>query len=56
VTLPEAARLMRAVGAREALNLDGGGSSALSVRGRVVGRPSDPSGERPVSDALVVLQ
>jgi hypothetical protein len=55
VTLPEAARLMQALGARDALNLDGGGSSAMTVRGRVVSRPSDPSGERPVSDALVVL-
>jgi Phosphodiester glycosidase len=54
-TLPEAALLMRALGARDALNLDGGGSSAMTVRGRVVSRPSDPSGERPVSDALVVL-
>jgi hypothetical protein len=55
VTLPEAARVMRALGARDALNLDGGGSTAMAVRGRVVGRPSDPTGERPVSDALVVL-
>jgi hypothetical protein len=54
-TLLEAARLMQALSARDALNLDGGGSSAMTVRGRVVSRPSDPSGERPVSDALVVL-
>ena len=55
VTLAEAARVMRSLGAREALNLDGGGSTAMAVRGRVVSRPSDPAGERPVSDALVVL-
>ena len=55
VTLPEAARVMRALGARDALNLDGGGSTAMTVRGRVISRPSDPTGERPVSDALVVL-
>lgn len=55
VSLPEAARVMRALGAREALNLDGGGSTAMTVRGRVVSRPSDTTGERPVSDALVVL-
>jgi hypothetical protein len=55
VTLVEAARMMRALGAREALNLDGGGSSAMAVRGTTVSRPSDPGGERPVSDALVVL-
>jgi hypothetical protein len=55
VTLREAARLMRSLGAREALNLDGGGSTAMAVRGRTVNRPSDPAGERPVSSALVVL-
>ena len=46
---------MRSLGARDALNLDGGGSTAMTVRGRVVNRPSDAGGERPVSDALVVL-
>ncbi len=55
VSLPEAARVMRALGARDALNLDGGGSTSMTVRGRAVNRPSDPSGERAVSDALVVL-
>jgi Phosphodiester glycosidase len=56
VTLAEAARVMRSLGAREALNLDGGGSTAMAVRGRTVSLPSDPTGERPVSDALVVLR
>jgi hypothetical protein len=55
VTLSEGARVMRSLGARDALNLDGGGSTAMAVRGRAVSRPSDPSGERPVSDAIVVL-
>ena len=55
VTLREAARVMSSLGARDALNLDGGGSTAMAVRGRTVSRPSDPTGERPVSDALVVL-
>jgi hypothetical protein len=54
VTLFEAARVMRSLGARDALNLDGGGSSAMAVRGRTVSRPSDGL-ERAVSDALVVL-
>jgi hypothetical protein len=55
VSLVDAARLMRSLGAREALNLDGGGSSAMTVGRRVVSRPSDRSGERPVSDGLFVL-
>jgi exopolysaccharide biosynthesis protein len=46
---------MRSLGAREALNLDGGGSTTMTVRRRVVNRPSDPSGERPVSAGLFVL-
>jgi hypothetical protein len=55
MTLPEAARLMRSLGAREALNLDGGGSTTMTVRGEVVNRPSDRTGERPVSDGLYAL-
>ncbi len=37
-----------------ALNLDGGGSTTMVVRGQVVNRPSDPAGARPVGDALIV--
>jgi hypothetical protein len=55
MTLPEAARLMRSLGATDALNLDGGGSSTMTVRGQVVNRPSDRVGERPVSDGLFVM-
>jgi hypothetical protein len=54
MTLPEAARLMRSLGARDALNLDGGGSSTMTVRGEVVNRPSDDV-ERRVSDGLFVM-
>lgn len=38
----------------DALNLDGGGSSTMVVRGKVVNRPSDASGPRAVSDAIGV--
>jgi len=55
MTLPEAARLMRSLGARDALNLDGGGSSTMTVRGQVVSRPSDRGGERAVSDGVYAL-
>jgi hypothetical protein len=59
MTLREAARLMRSLGARDALNLDGGGSSTMTVRGEVVNRPSDRVGERPVqrpvSNGLFVM-
>lgn len=39
----------------DALNLDGGGSTTMVVRGKVVNRPSDPGGARPVADALIVV-
>jgi hypothetical protein len=55
MTLTEAARLMRSLGATDALNLDGGGSSTMIVRGEVVNRPSDRVGERPVSNGLFVM-
>jgi len=55
MTLPEAARLMLSLGARDALNLDGGGSSTMTVRGEVVSRPSDRGGERSVSDGVYAL-
>lgn len=40
---------------RQALNLDGGGSTTLVVRDAIVNRPSDPQGPRKVSDALLVM-
>jgi exopolysaccharide biosynthesis protein len=46
---------MRSLGARDALNLDGGGSTTMAVRGEVVSVPSDPAGERPVSNGLFVV-
>lgn len=55
VTLPEAARVMQSLGARDTLNLDGGGSTTMTFRGAVVNLPSDPTGERPVSDGVFVL-
>ena len=55
MTLREAARLMRSLGARDAVNLDGGGSSTMTVRGELVNRPSDRVGERPVSNGLFVM-
>jgi exopolysaccharide biosynthesis protein len=38
----------------DALNLDGGGSSTMVVRGKIVNRPSDGAGPRAVSDAIGV--
>ncbi len=55
MTLLELAMEMRRLGAVDAMNLDGGGSSTMVVAGRVVNFPSDETGERPVASALLVL-
>ena len=51
----EEADVMRALGARDAVNLDGGGSTTMTIRGSVVTRPSDATGERPIGDAILLL-
>jgi hypothetical protein len=63
MTLRELATLMLALGARDAINLDGGGSTALIYADpdsagalRVANRPSDPQGERAVGNALAVVR
>ncbi|SDT33586.1 Sporulation related domain-containing protein [Friedmanniella luteola] len=54
-SIVETAALARALGMREAVNLDGGGSTTMVTGGQVVNSPSDATGERPVGDALLVL-
>lgn len=44
LTLAELAELMAELGAREAINLDGGGSTSLVVDGRLVNRPREADG------------
>lgn len=55
MSLQELQRLSSRLLLTDALNLDGGGSTTMVVRGAVVNHPSDPTGPRKVSDALVVL-
>ena len=55
MTLVELADLLARLGARDAINLDGGGSSTMYVNGLVANRPSDAGRERGVANALVVL-
>ncbi len=63
LTLPELAEVMRTLGCKDALNLDGGGSSTLWINGAIVNRiigDKDEAAEqaivRPVSDAIVFIQ
>jgi exopolysaccharide biosynthesis protein len=59
MTLRELARVFQSLGARDAINLDGGGSSTFVLRDadgvmRIQNRPSDKV-ERPVSNVLAVI-
>ena len=42
------------LGAWQAMNFDGGGSTTMVVKGKILNSPSDKTGERPVANALVV--
>ena len=55
LTLQELAATMQKLGAVDAMNLDGGGSTALAVKGKIVNRPSDGT-ERRVANALLVMR
>jgi exopolysaccharide biosynthesis protein len=55
VTLAELAKLLLALGAREALNLDGGGSSTLVIDGQLVNRPTGGTFQRHVPSGIGVF-
>lgn len=53
VTLEELAKFMKSIGAIDAFNLDGGGSSAMVINGNVANRPVDGNQKR-VSNSLLI--
>ena len=55
MNLYELADLMLQIGVYQGINLDGGGSTTMVIRNEVVNTPSDASGERSVSNALLVV-
>lgn len=55
IGLDDLAKYLLELGAVDAMNLDGGGSTTMYVNGKVVNKPSDKEGERRVSDALLVF-
>ena len=55
MSLTMLADLLLEFGATEAINLDGGGSTSMVIRNQLVNKPSDATGERPVSDAILVF-
>jgi len=54
IDLYDLADLLLELGAVDALNLDGGGSTTMVVGDKVVNQPSDKGGERKIGDALIV--
>lgn len=56
MTLVELADALRALGAWQAMNFDGGGSTTMVIDGAVVNTPSDPTGEREVGNAVLVVK
>lgn len=55
MTLSELAQYLKSIGCTDAANLDGGGSTTLTVRDSIVNSPSDKTGERPVVNMLALL-
>ncbi|MCB1008685.1 MAG: phosphodiester glycosidase family protein [Acidobacteria bacterium] len=55
MSLEELTALLEALGAVDAVNLDGGGSTAMVVRDELVTTPSDARGERENGDALLLF-
>jgi large repetitive protein len=56
MSLAELSWVFERLGVAHALNLDGGGSTALVVDGRLANRPSDAEGERAVGNALSLVR
>ena len=55
VTNWELAQAMVRLGAVTASGLDAGGSTTMAFDGKLLNRPSDPGGERPVAETLALL-
>src|SRR5688500_9030837 len=55
IGLQHLAEILLELGAADAMNLDGGGSTAMYLDGKIVNQPSDKEGERKVGDAILVF-
>ena len=55
IGLQNLAEILLELGATDAMNLDGGGSTTMFLSGKIVNHPSDKEGERKVSDAILVF-
>ncbi len=55
VNLDELAQIMKELGAVEALNLDGGGSSSIFANGRLLNKPAGGTSQREVMSAIAIF-
>ena len=55
-SISETASVMSWLGAVDAMNLDGGGSSNMVVDGTIVGHPSDAAGERGTGNNFMIIK
>ncbi len=55
IGLEDLAKILLELGATDAMNLDGGGSSTMFLDGKIVNHPSDKEGERKIGDAILVF-
>lgn len=55
MTFAELQGLCKRLELQNALNLDGGGSTTMVIGSEIVNKPSDATGPRPVSDAILVM-
>ena len=54
LTLPQVAQILKDLGCKEALNLDGGGSTCMLVNGKQTNSPSDKEGQRAVPSVFII--
>ena len=52
----EMADFLLSIGAWNAVNLDGGGSTTMVIHEKIVNSPSDKTGERPVANTLQLIR
>ena len=55
VNLDELAQIMKSIGAVEALNLDGGGSSSIFANGKLLNKPVGGTEQREVMSAIAIF-
>ena len=56
MSFQEMSDFLLSLGAWNAINLDGGGSTTMVINGTIVNSPSDKTGERPVANSLQIIK